>query len=142
VEDPEVAGALTRAAESWLGERGMDRARGPMNFSTNGEIGFLLSGFDLPPMFLMPYTHEYYLGLMEESGYSKIKDLYAYRWDRQPVAEGPPARMVRELRKRPEVKIRRANMRDFREEVRTTLLHELGHYLGLDEEGLIDRGLA
>ncbi len=29
----------------------------------------------------------------------------------------------------------------FREEVRTTLLHELGHYLGLDEDGLIERGL-
>ena len=29
----------------------------------------------------------------------------------------------------------------FREEVRITLLHELGHYLGLDEDGLIDRGL-
>lgn len=30
----------------------------------------------------------------------------------------------------------------FRQEVRTTLLHELGHYLGLDEDGLADRGLA
>ena len=29
----------------------------------------------------------------------------------------------------------------FREEVRTTYLHELGHYLGLDEEDLFDRGL-
>lgn len=29
----------------------------------------------------------------------------------------------------------------FREEVRTTFLHELGHYLGLDEEDLFDRGL-
>jgi len=29
----------------------------------------------------------------------------------------------------------------FREEVHTTLLHELGHYLGLDEDGLIERGL-
>jgi predicted Zn-dependent protease with MMP-like domain len=29
----------------------------------------------------------------------------------------------------------------FREEVRTTYLHELGHYLGLDEGELIDRGL-
>ena len=26
-------------------------------------------------------------------------------------------------------------------EVRTTLLHELGHYLGLDEDDLFDRGL-
>jgi predicted Zn-dependent protease with MMP-like domain len=29
----------------------------------------------------------------------------------------------------------------FREEVRTTYLHELGHYLGLDEEELDERGL-
>ena len=30
---------------------------------------------------------------------------------------------------------------EFRLEVRTTLLHELGHYLGLDEDDLIERGL-
>lgn len=30
---------------------------------------------------------------------------------------------------------------DFRAEVRTTLLHELGHYLGLDEDELMERGL-
>jgi predicted Zn-dependent protease with MMP-like domain len=30
----------------------------------------------------------------------------------------------------------------FRREVRTTYLHELGHYLGLDEEGLEDRDLG
>jgi len=29
----------------------------------------------------------------------------------------------------------------FREEVRTTYLHELGHYLGLDEDDLTERGL-
>jgi predicted Zn-dependent protease with MMP-like domain len=29
----------------------------------------------------------------------------------------------------------------FDEEVRATFLHELGHYLGLDEDDLIDRGL-
>lgn len=33
------------------------------------------------------------------------------------------------------------DMERYREEVRTTLLHELGHYLGLDEEALFDRGL-
>ena len=30
---------------------------------------------------------------------------------------------------------------EFREEVRTTFLHELGHYLGLDEDELDERGL-
>lgn len=29
----------------------------------------------------------------------------------------------------------------YREEVHTTYLHELGHYLGLDEDGLVERGL-
>jgi predicted Zn-dependent protease with MMP-like domain len=29
----------------------------------------------------------------------------------------------------------------FREEVHTTCLHELGHYLGLDEDDLFERGL-
>jgi predicted Zn-dependent protease with MMP-like domain len=29
----------------------------------------------------------------------------------------------------------------FREEVHTTLLHELGHYIGLDEDDLAERGL-
>jgi predicted Zn-dependent protease with MMP-like domain len=33
------------------------------------------------------------------------------------------------------------NEKVFREEVRTTFLHELGHYLGLDEDELTERGL-
>ncbi len=34
-----------------------------------------------------------------------------------------------------------ANEDCFREEVHMTFLHEMGHYLGLDEDGLIERGL-
>jgi len=34
-----------------------------------------------------------------------------------------------------------SNEKHFREEVRTTFMHELGHYLGLDEDELTDRGL-
>ena len=34
------------------------------------------------------------------------------------------------------------DMTVFREEVKTTLLHELGHYLGLDEDQVADLGLA
>ena len=34
------------------------------------------------------------------------------------------------------------NPQAFREEVRTTLLHELGHYLGLDEDQVEAMGLA
>jgi len=34
------------------------------------------------------------------------------------------------------------NVQAFREEVRTTLLHELGHYLGFDEDQVEGMGLA
>ena len=37
--------------------------------------------------------------------------------------------------------IAETNEKLFREEVRTTFLHELGHYLGLDEDELTERGL-
>jgi predicted Zn-dependent protease with MMP-like domain len=33
------------------------------------------------------------------------------------------------------------NTDSYRDEVRRTLMHELGHYLGLDEDGLFDRDL-
>ena len=49
----------------------------------------------------------------------------------------------------PEIRLFVENIRDdvngdetaFRNELRTTLLHEIGHYLGLDEDGLELRGL-
>jgi hypothetical protein len=118
--DPEVAAALLSAAEDWLRQRGMDRVRGPLSFSVNGEAGLLVDGFDSPPQIMMPYNHPYYLDLLEHCGYVKAQDLFAWRWERQPVPEGP-ARMVKELREMPEVEVRRVEMRHFDEEVRTIL---------------------
>jgi predicted Zn-dependent protease with MMP-like domain len=39
------------------------------------------------------------------------------------------------------VGLRAGDAATFREEVRRTYLHELGHYLGLDEDDLADRDL-
>ncbi|MEX0682288.1 MAG: hypothetical protein WD904_06265 [Dehalococcoidia bacterium] len=120
-DDPETATALLTTAEHWLRDRGMDSIRGPLNFSVNGEVGFLVEGFDSSPQPLMAYTPEYYLRLVETSGYVKAKDIYAWTWETLPVPEGAPRRMVAELRSRPEVSVRRARMKDFDSEVRTVL---------------------
>ena len=48
VDDPEVAAALLDAAADWLRERGRERMLGPMDFTTNDEIGILIEGFDEP----------------------------------------------------------------------------------------------
>ncbi len=70
-DEEEAARALLTTAEDWLRERGMDEIRGPFNFSVNGEIGFLVKGFDSSPLPLMTYTPEYYLRLAEAAGYVK-----------------------------------------------------------------------
>ncbi|MDR0977526.1 MAG: hypothetical protein LBL71_00575 [Endomicrobium sp.] len=78
IDNVQVAKALFAAALKWLNECGIQEMIGPMNPSTNDECGFLLEGFELYPSFMMPYTHEYYLNLAEQSGLKKIKELYAY----------------------------------------------------------------
>jgi GNAT superfamily N-acetyltransferase len=76
--DCEIARELLVTAANWLKERGITIMRGPVNPSTNDECGFLLEGFDSPPMIMMTYTPAYYLDYMERCGLTKAKDLYAY----------------------------------------------------------------
>ena len=45
----------------------------------NVECGFLLEGYDRPPVVMMPYNPAYYHRLLEAQGFVKAKDLYAFR---------------------------------------------------------------
>jgi hypothetical protein len=76
--DHAVATALLDKVSEILRTEGMDRIRGPMNFSTNEECGFLMEGFSEPPLLMTPYNPPYYNDLMEKYGMEKVKDLYAY----------------------------------------------------------------
>lgn len=89
VDDQGVFDSLLETASGWLRERGMDTIRGPMNFSTNEEIGTLVDGFDRRPVLMMTYNPPYHGGRIEAAGFSKAKDVLAYllekdriRWDR------------------------------------------------------------
>jgi hypothetical protein len=85
INDQAVADALLGAAEAWVRDQGMLVIRGPLNFSTNDEIGTLIDGFDEPPMVMMTYNPRYYPALIEAHGYAKAMDVYAYIVD---LAEG------------------------------------------------------
>jgi hypothetical protein len=78
-DDPEVFGALFAAAEDWLKAKGVKQALGPFNMSVNEETGLLVDGFDTPPMVMMGHDQPYVGGRIEAQGYSKIKDVYAYK---------------------------------------------------------------
>lgn len=120
-EDDDVARTLLEVAETWVRARGMERIRGPMNFSTNDEFaspGVLLDGFEHAPAILMSHTRPYYPGLLTRAGYVKSKDLLAY-WLEGPE---PPERLVRgvaRLQEQQKVRLRPLDMRHFAQEVRT-----------------------
>ncbi|UCC48532.1 MAG: GNAT family N-acetyltransferase [Gemmatimonadota bacterium] len=77
-DDAEVASALLDHAAEWVKDRGLDRLRGPTNFSTNDECGLLVDNFEDPPYVMMPYNPPYYEGLLTRWGLEKAKDLLAY----------------------------------------------------------------
>ena len=79
------------AAEGWLRERGRDRMVGPMDFTTNDEIGLLIEGHEYPPIILCPWHHPYYQRLFErELGMVKAMDAVHVEPARHRAREGPP----------------------------------------------------
>ncbi len=117
--DVAVAKNLLDTAAEWLKERDIEVMRGPMNPSTNDECGFLLEGFDSPPMIMMTYTPPYYLDYMERSGLAKSKDLYAYISVIKEVSAGNRLeRLASAIKARvPGLVVRPANMRNFQKEL-------------------------
>jgi GNAT superfamily N-acetyltransferase len=117
IQDQGVAAALFAAARDWARWRGLDTLIGPMNLSTNYEVGLLVEGFDSDPYLLMPYNPRYYPALIEGCGLSKAKDLLA--WERS-AATPPPERFTRiadKIRQHTGITVRSPDMRDFPAEV-------------------------
>lgn len=77
-DDQEAANALFDAARAWLRERGIHNIRGPMNPSMNHEVGLLIEGFHNSPMFMMTYNPKYYERLIENYGFQKAQDMFAF----------------------------------------------------------------
>jgi hypothetical protein len=81
-------------------------------------VGFLLEGFDSPPVVGMTYNPPYYNNFFEKLGFAKAKDLYAYLTDEE---NRPPERMIRVAQKVKEkegVVLRKVRMNDFPREVK------------------------
>ncbi len=123
IEDRDVAQALFAGGESWLRERGMVAARGPVNPSLSYTCGLLIDGFDHPPCFLMTYNPSYYASLVEACGYAKSQDLYAYEMDQILLATlvARYKRAVLAALARSDLTVRPLNPKRFQAEIRTYL---------------------
>ncbi len=123
INDQQVATGLFDTAKAWLAERDIQSMRGPMNPSFNYEIGLLVDGFDSPPTFMMTYNPPFYEQLIEEYGFRKEQDLYAY-WGHVDMLETQDKKIafvIEESTRRFRFKLRRLDKSRFDEDIRTFL---------------------
>ncbi len=123
IDDQEVADGLFDTVRAWLGEQGMTDLRGPVNPSLNYEIGLLIDGFDSPPTFMMTHNLPYYARLIENYGFGKAQDLYAF-WghvDMLSTLDKKLEFIVNEATKRFKIDLRFLDRSRFREELQTFL---------------------
>lgn len=123
IDDPAVAKGLFDAVRAWFQERGITQVRGPANPSLNHECGLLIDGFDSPPTFMMTYNPPYYAALLENYGFQKVQDLYAF-WGHVDMIGGLDKKLgfiIEEATKRFEIKLRRLDRTRFGEDVKMFL---------------------
>lgn len=116
VNDAGVARALLDAASEWLQARGFKTVLGPMNFSTNQEVGLLVDGFS-PPAIMTTYNPPYYAALLEACGFTKAKDLWSFELS---SSAEPPEKVVRiaeKIRQREGIVVRPVNLQKLQAEV-------------------------
>jgi hypothetical protein len=118
INDKEIAQALFDQVKSWLVSKGIKLMRGPMNPSTNDEIGFLCQGFESSPRLMMPYNPSYYLELAEKCGLKYAKEVYAYN---MLISDEPLKRLERVSKiayaKVPGLTVRKLDTKNFEEEI-------------------------
>lgn len=115
-EDAATAAALLETTEQWARLRGRRCLRGPINPSLNDHAGLLIDGFDTDPQILMPHNPPEYATFIEQAGYRKAKDLYAWLYQVSPEPPAAVARAAVRLRARTGLTIRPFNVREFERE--------------------------
>ncbi len=86
--DAEVTAALLDAAAEWAVAKGRDRILGPMDFTTNDEVGILIEGFERRPMILENWHPPYYQAQIEALGFDKAIDLLMWELQFGDLKEG------------------------------------------------------
>ncbi len=84
INSPLVAEELFKKALSWFRERGVESIIGPVSATgTDGDEykGLLIDCFDRPPVIMNSYNPPYYRKLLEDCGFEKDYDVFAYYLD-------------------------------------------------------------
>jgi len=122
-DDPETTRALLDRAVEWATAKGRARILGPMDFTTNDEVGILIDGYDLRPMILEPWHPPHYRELIEAQGFGKAMDVQMWELNLGELKDGerfdPSIHAAAEKALRDEgIEIRNMRKREMANEVR------------------------
>lgn len=119
MEELEIAESLFSNVKEWLKKKGMQKALGPMNPSTNDECGLLIEGWQSSPCLMMPYNPPYYCSFIENLGWKKAMDLYAYLVEKSTLVDKRLLRIKELVKKRePNLWIRPIRLNEMEEELK------------------------
>jgi GNAT superfamily N-acetyltransferase len=117
VGDYQVAEKLLDAVMEWAKKNNLDYIRGPENYSQNEVCGLLVNGFDTPPVILMAHNPPYYQEFIEQYGFTKAMDLWAYCMDKNTPIPERVVKVVERIKNRGDVTFRNINKKSFKREV-------------------------
>lgn len=120
IEDYAIASALLDRACDWVKNRGMQVIRGPGEYSnaTHERQGVLVDGFEYPPTVELTHNPPYYGKFLEQYGFRKAKDYYAYTMDIQTPLPLRLQRLADQVRTRRDIETRPLIFKDLHNEVR------------------------
>lgn len=107
-----AAGALIKAAGSWLAARGRSRMTGPVDLTPHERLGLLAEGYRGYHHPGMPYNPPYYSHLFEQIGLEEEVTLYAYRYDLRQSAPEKLVRVAARAGRNKRMKLRSVNFND------------------------------
>lgn len=142
IDDQNVADGLFTRGFEWAKAKNLNHMLGPKGFTVLDGFGMLVEGFEYRPSFNQPFNLAYYPELIENLGFTKVKDVYTGRLDDSivwPEKIRKAARLVREKRgfSAPELKTKkelRAVIEEFKRLYNESLAGPAGNPQLTDED--------
>lgn len=118
IEDYQVAEKLLDKVMEWGKNKKLDCIRGPESYSQNETCGLLIDGFDTAPVILMSHNPKYYQDFIEQYGFTKAMDLWAWEMnaDKTPMPDRI-IKVVQRIKERSEFKFRKISKKNLTTEI-------------------------
>lgn len=121
IQNQDVANLLFDSAFSWFREQGIGKVIGPVSpTGTDGDEykGLLLDCFDQPPVLMNSYNPPYYRQLIENYGFRKDYDVFAYYLDKDKIFQKNPSRVIEYAKKKYNFRVDSLNFKNLEREIK------------------------